>query len=135
MLDAHAAAILTALRTSVFTILDGQVKTGQALPYVVASFRFSTPDLAGQPDLSDLTYAQTALGIEVTTHSAATTATGARIVQDGIRSAMLGATLIVVGRSLFPIRHADSQDPRRDEETEATIFDAVDVWSTISIPG
>lgn len=135
MLDAHAAAVLTTLAGSGFTILDGQVKSGQALPYVVAAFRFTTPDLAGSPSLSDLTYTQTALGLEVTTHSAATTATGARIVQAGVRSVLLGATLTVSGRSLFPLRHVDGQDPIRDEDTEATIFDAIDVWSSISILG
>jgi hypothetical protein len=134
MFDAHAQAVV-ALFPVGLTLLDGQVPDSTSLPYVLLRYRFASPDATESPDKTDLSFDQAAVRLEVTAHSVATTARGARIVADRVRSALLNVTPAVTGRSAFPIRHVDGQDPRLDEETERVVFDQVDVYAFDTVPG
>jgi hypothetical protein len=134
MLDAHAQAVI-GLFPSGLTPLDGLVPDGRTLPYVLLTFRFSSPDGTESPDKTNLSFDQSALRAEVVCHSVATTALGARVVAARVRTALLNVAPAVSGRSCFPIRHVDGQDPRRDEDTQTTVFDQVDVYRFESVPG
>lgn len=135
MMEDHAQAVRTLFTPSGLTPLDGAVTEGETPPYLLVAFRFSTPDAEAEPDKTDLSFNQTAVAVEITCHSVATTTTGARAIADRVRSALLNATPTVAGRSCFPVRHIDGQEPRRDESTQATIFDQIDVYRFTSVPG
>src|SRR3982751_5439473 len=102
MLQAHAQAVIDLFPVGL-TPLDGVVPQGTTLPYALVSFRMPTPDVTTDPDKADLSFDQTALTVEVTCHSVATTAAGARAVATRVRAALLNVAPVGARRATFPL--------------------------------
>lgn len=131
----HANAVLNLLRADVsLTVYDGTV-TGTADHYVlVYTFRqLPGGDLA--PDKTPLTGDTTTVDMRFYCHCVGVDGIAARAVQARVQTALLDVTPAVVGRACFPIRWVEGQQVQRNEETLSPIFDAIDVYSLVTVPG
>lgn len=134
-LQDHANAVLGLLiADALLTVYDGKV-TGTADHYVlVYTFRqLPTGDLA--PDKTPLTGDTTTVDMRFYCHCVGADAIAARAVQARVQTALLDVTPSVAGRACFPIRWVEGQQPERSEETLTPVFDTVDVYSLVTVPG
>jgi hypothetical protein len=138
-LQAHAQAVLTLLDADntapALVVLDGTVPVGQTPPYVLCYFMLGTPSADLEPDKADLTYDATAVQVRAYCHSVAGNAAASRAVATRVRNALLNVVPTVSGRSCFPIRWQDGQPQQRDESTGTVVFDQVDIYGFMSVPG
>lgn len=131
---AHAQAVLdllTGASGSPLTVLDGVVPPGQEPPYVLAYFSDEDPEDADSRSLGD------DLGrfvLRAYLHLVGANAAATRALGDRVRTALLGVTPTVAGRSCFPIRREESNPPQRDESTGLLVMDRVDVYRLASEP-
>ena len=135
MIQAHADAVLAKLRAAVgspaLVVYDGQVPEDPAPAYVVVYLHAETPEL---PDSRSVQGASERFVVSVYCHCVGGAAVAARAVAQRVRGALLDVVLIVPGRRCFPVRHADSQPPQRDETTGRLVMDQVDVYRLESVP-
>lgn len=137
----HAAAFLGLMGTFAdgAPVYDGQVPVKPdgsrvEVPYRLVHFQFTTPGADDRPNLIDIEDANRPLEMRAFVHSVAETARAARAVADQTYAVVVDQELVVTGRTSFLIRHEDSQPPARDESTGETLFAAVDVYRTLSVP-
>jgi hypothetical protein len=138
VIEEHAAAVLALLDADnsvpALVVYDGEVTadavTGKSPPppYVVVYFDSNDPesDFVRRPWLFLLT---------ATCHSVGGSGQAARMVADRVRTALIGVTPAVSGRSCFPISRESGVPPQRDESTGSTVMDQVDTYILQSIPG
>lgn len=131
----HTNAVFGLLRADVsLTVYDGAV-TGTADHYVlVYSFR-QLPGGLLAPDKTPLTGDTTTVDMRFYCHCVGADAMAARAVQGRVQAALQDVTPTVAGRACFPIRWVEGQQVQRDEETLTPVFDAVDVYSLVTVPG
>ena len=134
MIDLHAAAVLALLNAQTgppqLNVHDGKVPSGvnpATSPYVLVYFD------ANQPDLTFTGRAHT-FQLGITCHSVGATARAARMVADRVRTALLDVAPTVTGRKSFPIRFDSGIPPQRDEQTGASVFDEIDIYTLRSVP-
>lgn len=134
-IQAHADAVLGLLRADTsLTVYDGKV-TGTADHYVlVYTFRQLPGGLLSQ-DKTPLTGATTTVDMQFYCHCVGADAIAARAVQGRVENALSDVTPAVAGRACFPIRWVEGSQAQRDEATLATVFDHVDVYSLVTVPG
>lgn len=139
MSEAHASAILDRLRSGVpaLTVHDGKVPAGTsaAATYVVVYFTVVTPTAELAPDKVDLSMDSDVIDLRAYCHSVSGTAAGARIVAGRVRGRLLNWTPTVTGRECFPMRHYDNFQVDRDEQSGADVYDVVDVYRLVTVPG
>lgn len=133
----HAQAYLTLLAAvtgpPALVVYDGAVPSSPSTPtppYVVAYFAYATPD----EDAVDMEQVPNWVDCTVYAHCVGGNTAAARAVAGRVRTALLGATPTVSGRSCGRIRHFDSQPEQRDETTGRLVIDLVDVYRYRSLP-
>lgn len=116
-------------------LLDGEVPDGTAMPHALGYFYIVTPTGLAAPDAVPLTMDSDVIDAVAYVHCVGSTPASARAVSGRIRGAVLNRTLIVPGRSCFPIRQDDGQPPQRDEQIPGQpVHDLVDVYTWRSVP-
>lgn len=131
----HATAVLDLLRAdTALTVYDGIV-TGTADHYVLVYTFRQQPGGDTAPDKTALTGDSSTVDMRFYCHCVGTDAVAARAIQARVQTALLDVTPTVAGRACFPIRWVEGQQARRDEDTLASVFDAVDVYSLVTVPG
>lgn len=136
MIQAHADAILALLRAApgspALVVHDGIVPAGQTTPpYVLVYLHAGYPPDSG---VRSLTMATAELALTITLHCVGGNAVAARAVANRARTALLDVVPTVTGRVCWPVRHLESQPPRRDESTGTAVMDQVDVYQLRSVP-
>lgn len=136
MIDEHAAALLALLdadnNTPALVVYDGKAPSPlpdvRTNPYVLVYFDSNDPefDFDAHPWLFQMT---------ATCHCVGGSAQAARMVADRVRTALVGVTPTVAGRSCYPIGRESGVPPQRDESTGSTVMDQVDSYVLKSIPG
>jgi hypothetical protein len=135
LLEDHAAAFLAAIDDAGLTVFDGQVDDNAPDQYVLVYALFETPDGILAPDAISLDLSSTALDALMYVHNVGVTPASARATAARVRSAVLDRTLVVAGRTCFPVRWREGQPPRRNEEIPgAPVHDQVDVYGWRSVP-
>jgi hypothetical protein len=134
-LQDHANAVLNLLRADMsLTVYDGRVD-GTADHYaLVYTFR-QLPGGELAPDKTSLTGDTTTVDMRFYIHCVGVDGIASRAVQARVQAALLDVTPTVSGRACFPIRWVEGTQVSRDEETLSAVFDAVDVYSLVSVPG
>ncbi len=131
----HANAVLNLLRADpLLTVYDGTV-TGTADHYVLVYTFRQLPAGLEAADKASLTGESSTVDMRFYCHCVGVDGIAARAVQARVQTALLDVTPAVAGRACFPIRWVEGQQVRRDDETLQPIFDAVDVYSLVSVPG
>lgn len=118
-------------------VCDGDVENGVTAPYALVYFYIETPDGLAAPDAVPLTFDSDVIDAWAYVHCVGANpqaARASRAVAGRVRAAVLNQTLLVAGRSCFPIRWREGSPPQRNEETGETVFDQVDVYSWRSVP-
>lgn len=134
-IQAHADAVLGLLRAdTLLTVYDGKV-TGTADHYVLVYTYRQLPGGLLTPDKTALTGVTSTVEMQFYCHCVGADAIAARAVQGRVENALSDVTPSVAGRACFPIRWAEGSQAQRDEETLATVFDNVDVYSLVTVPG
>lgn len=134
-LQDHADAVLTLLRADAsLTVYDGAV-TGTADHYVLVYTFRQLPGALVMPDKISLTGDSTTVDMRFYCHCVGVNAIAARAVQARVQAVLLDVTPTISGRACFPIRWIEGQQSERDEETLSTVFDAVDVYGLVTVPG
>jgi hypothetical protein len=135
MIDEHASVVLALLDADntppALNVHDGKVPDGtdpRASPYVLVYFDSNDPD-------SDFNAAPYTFTLTATCHCVGGNAQAARMVADRVRTALVGVTPTVAGRSCFPISREPGTPPLRDESTGSLVMDQVDVYTLSTIPG
>jgi hypothetical protein len=131
----HANAVLNLLRADAsLTVYDGTV-TGTADHYVLVYTFRQLPGGELAPDKTSLVGDSTTVDMRFYCHCVGVDAVAARAVQARVQTALADVTPTVAGRACFPIRWVEGQQQQRDEETLSPVFDAVDVYSLVTVPG
>lgn len=132
----HCDAFLALLQADAsLTPYDGQVPNGPADHYALVYFYIETPDGLVAPDAVDLTFDSDVVDARAYVHSVGPTPSSARTVSGRVRTAVLNQTLVISGRSCFPIRWREGQPPQRNEEVPGSpVHDQVDVYGFRSVP-
>jgi hypothetical protein len=134
VIDEHAQAVLAllgAVTSPALTVYDGKVPSGidpKATPYVLVYFAGGRPDLTF--DGVTITYQ-----LRATCHCVGGSAQAARMVADRVATALIDVTPTVTGRACWPIRWEDGLPPQRDETTGSLVFDQIDTYGFLSVPG
>ena len=129
MIADHAAAVLALLQADPnLHVFDGAPPDLTTPPYVVAWVSLDSEGTDRMPAVTDRT------ALRVTTHSVATTGTGARIVSGRVRAALLDVTLTVTGWRTWPIRHELGIPPQLDESTGRPWISVIDGWTFTTTP-
>jgi len=127
-----AQAGLNLLRADAgLTVYDGRVADGATLPYVLVYTTVSWP--AGGAG-NTITGARITAVAKWTCHCVAESASGARIVQQRVRAALLNQTPTVPGRSCGQIKQDEVLAPNRDESTGRLVMDGVSIYSAVCTP-
>lgn len=133
--QAHADAILARLRSATgspsLVVYDGQVPEKPAGAYVVVYLHAETPEL---PDSRSVQGGSERFVVNIYCHCVGGAALAARGIAQRVRGVLLDAVLTVPGRRCWPVRHADSQPPQRDETTGVLVMDQVDTYRLESVP-
>lgn len=133
--QAHADAVLALLRAAPglpsLVVHDGKVPDGAGPPYVLVYLHAETPELS---DSRSVQGRSERFVLNVYCHSVGGAASASRAVAQRVRGALLDVTPTIGGRRCWPIRHTESQPPRRDESTGPLVMDQVDVYRLESVP-
>lgn len=113
------------------TVYDGKVPDGATEPYVLVYTTVAWP--AGAEGNTVTGLRSTAM-VTWHCHCVAESASGARIVQQRVRAALLNQTVTVAGRSCGRIKQDEVLAPNRDETTGHLVMDGVAVYSLLSTP-
>lgn len=134
-LQDHADAGLNLLRAdTALTVYDGAV-TGTADHYVLVYTFRNLPGGEQAPDKTPLTGDTATVDMRFYCHCVGVDAIASRAIQARVQAALLDVTPAVAGRACFPIRWVEGTQVDRNEETLSAVFDAVDVYSLVSVPG
>jgi hypothetical protein len=135
-IQAHANAVLNLLRAdALLTVYDSQVPSGAPDHYALV---YTYRQLAGgliAPDKTSLVGDSSTVDMRFYIHCVGADAVAARAVQGRVENALSDVTPSVAGRACFPIRWVEGTQADRDEETLAAVFDNVDVYSLVTVPG
>lgn len=139
LLQLHAKVFLDQLDADdappPLVVLNGEVPSGVTPPYVVVYFTFRTPSGTDEPDKVSLEATSDVLYTSAYCHSVGGNQHASLAVAGRVRAALRGVTPTVAGRVCGPITFADSTPVQRDETTGTRVFDLVDVWQFLSLPG
>jgi hypothetical protein len=136
-LQEHADAYLDLLRgigppLTVYPAEGGGVQTvppGAEPPYVAAHF------YGERPNGGRLTMGSTRMRLRAYLHCVGATDIAARAVSDLVASALLDVRPDIPGRSVYPIRHESSREPREDESIGALFSTLTEIYRLESNPG
>lgn len=136
---AHAQAFLGLLDADnsppPLVVLDGAVPSGQNPPYVLVYMTVQTVGATTAADSTDLTMDSSRVVLTGYCHCVGGSSLASRYVATRVETALLNVRPTISGRACFPIRHEESQPPRRDETTGVLVMDLVDVYRLESVPG
>jgi hypothetical protein len=140
ILQAHAKAFLDLLdaddASPPLIVLHGQVKPGEQPPYVLLYIRLYTPSGAEVPQMVSLENTSDVLDVWAYCHSVARLdPMNALAVAGRVRACLLGVTPVISDRVCTPISHSDGRPVDRNDELGSTVFDQVDVYLFMSLPG
>jgi hypothetical protein len=122
----HTAAIVAVLEAAGLTVGNGS-GIGLTAPYVVVYSDSGAVDGPLGDRFADLD--QT-----VILHSVGTGPEQAQWVADKARTALLGSTPTVTGRTVLYVDHADSQPLYRDDDVTPPLYLAVDTYTFSTTP-
>lgn len=137
LFDAFKALLIAAPGSPSLVVYDGEVNDGAVPPYVKVDFYIETPDGLAAPDAVSLNFDSDVIDARVYVHCVGgdpQAARSARAVAGRVRSAVLNRTLVVAGRSCFPIRWLEGQPPQRNDETLTVVQDLREVYGWRSVP-
>ena len=113
------------------TVYDGLVPQGAALPYVLVYTTVAWPP-GGTADT--ITGARLTATVTWTCHCVAESPSGARVVEQRVRAALLNQRPAVAGRGAGYIKQDQVLAPGPDQTTGRLVMDGVSIYSLVSTP-
>lgn len=140
ILQAHKQAVIDLLEADnvspALVVCDGEVLPGTVPPYVLVYIGFRIPGAAEEPDkVSPEEAVSKALYAVAYCHSVGGNQHAALAVGGRVMAALHGITPTISGRGCGPIKRPDGNPVQRDETTGVGVFDLVDVYEFLSLPG